>query len=123
MVLYVPHKDIIDFLGSDGVGAHLREMQEFALSLGKCFVDLYRRPEFVGGSCCWTEEEAEQHWSANLDGNVGRLCNERQAEAWDGKQVYDPKGFMYGIESMEPAPYIFCMLVHQISEPHIKLLF
>lgn len=55
----------------------------------------------------WTPEQENDRMIRYMDGNSGIIIGNletgaRHACAWDGKKVYDPKGFIYDFDSSTP---------------------
>lgn len=76
---------------------HIEEIQDVCLRFNKllCAIDIYPIIEYSDTlkHAIWTEDQCIDRLYNILTDRVGLLLTEDHAVAWDGKEIYDPRGF------------------------------
>ena len=107
MLIGVPHQKILEKLKYEGGPRdfHIQEIIDLLFVLGYSTTCIEAFPCFMFDSELWSEEKAEARLKEYLDNNcgviVGVVNGHRHAAAWDGHQVYDPNGTIYGLGDHE----------------------
>lgn len=115
MCLGVETDAIHEFLGHDGTdvwfpphnmrGVHIQEIIDYAIIKGKTFFPIEREP------CIAPDEETEPReiytmpnarFSYYIGGRVCILIMEGHACAYDGENVFDPKGYIKPLDLYNP---------------------
>jgi hypothetical protein len=118
MILDLTTEKVHDYIGHDGTeiwwpptgmrGVHIQEIKEICYFYNTLLYQVDRRPmsapdEHTVPKPVYTEEFAEAIFKDSISARRAILITPGHAVAWDGGQVYDPKGF---IKSYEDYPSI-----------------
>ena len=114
MCLGVQPRHIHNFLGIDGTevwfppnkmrGIHIQEVQLYAMQMDKCFFPFERYPEIAPDEKATPRlinentDELEDEFVRAIRGRVAILIMNGHACAWNGRIVYDPRGWVADYE-------------------------
>ena len=105
-------------IGTDGTeiwwpnhmrGIHIQEIQDCCLRRNKCLYPIEMNPllapnEFADPKACLNPIYVTERLRLSVLDRRAILITDNHAVAWNGKEVYDPKGF---VKSFNDYPYIF----------------
>ena len=85
---------------------HIQEIIDLALARGVAMVQVDYAPWAVGSfkhlddfMFLMPEEQSRARFITRLEGRRAIVCNSSHVVAWDGKEIYDPRGRIYSLDT------------------------